>query len=59
MRLSKTLGVSWPTAHRILRKLRIDMGHRDSMYRMADWVEVDDGRREGNARESARVRRHR
>ncbi|NNF96254.1 MAG: IS1595 family transposase [Halobacteria archaeon] len=42
LRLSKLLNVSWPTAHGMLRKLRIAMGHRDSLYRLADWIEVDD-----------------
>ncbi len=42
LRLSKLLGVSWPTAHRMLRKLRIAMGHRDSLYRLSNVVELDD-----------------
>lgn len=42
LRLSKLLNVSWPTAHRMLRKLRIAMGHRDSLYRLRDWIELDD-----------------
>lgn len=42
LRLSKLLDVSWPTAHRMLRKLRIAMGHRDSLYRLRDWIELDD-----------------
>lgn len=51
MRLAKLLGVSWPTAHRMLRKLRIAMGHRDRLYRLHEWLEVDDalvgGKRSG------------
>lgn len=51
LRLSKLLDVSWPTAHRMLRKLRIAMGHRDSLYRLRDWIELDDalvgGKRSG------------
>ncbi|MGH8601894.1 MAG: IS1595 family transposase [Gammaproteobacteria bacterium] len=51
LRLSKLLDVSWPTAHRMLRKLRIAMGHRDSLYRLSDWIELDDavvgGKRSG------------
>jgi transposase-like protein len=51
LRLSKQIGVSWITAHRMLRKIRIAMGHRDSVYRLHDLVEIDDalvgGRRPG------------
>lgn len=42
VRLSKELGVSWITAHRMLRKLRIVMSERDSMYRLCGHIEVDD-----------------
>lgn len=42
LRLSKGLGVSWPTAQRMLRKRRIAMGHRDRLYRLSDWLERDD-----------------
>jgi len=51
LRLTKQIGVSWITAHRMLRKIRIAMGHRDSVYRLHDLVEIDDalvgGRRPG------------
>ncbi len=51
MRLSKQIGVSWITASRMLRKIRIAMGHRDSLYRLHDLIEIDDalvgGRRGG------------
>lgn len=51
MRLSKQIGVSWLTASRMLRKIRIAMGHRDSLYRLHDLIEIDDafvgGRRSG------------
>lgn len=51
LRLAKQIGVSWITAHRMLRKIRIAMGHRDSVYRLHDLVEIDDalvgGRRPG------------
>lgn len=51
MRLSKQLDVSWITASRMLRKIRIAMGHRDSIYRLHDLIEIDDalmgGRRSG------------
>lgn len=51
MRLSKQIGVSWITASRMLRKIRIAMGHRDSLYRLHEMIEFDDamvdGRRNG------------
>ena len=51
LRLSKFLGVSWVTARLVLRKLRTAMGHRDSLYRLTDWIELDDafvgGKRSG------------
>src|SRR4030065_102258 len=50
-RLSKQIGVSWITASRMLRKIRIAMGHRDSIVRRHDLIEIDDalvgGRRSG------------
>ncbi|MCP4682631.1 MAG: IS1595 family transposase, partial [Desulfobacterales bacterium] len=43
LRLSKHIGVSWPTAHKMLRKIRTAMGHRDSIYRLFhQLVELDD-----------------
>ena len=51
MRLSKQIGISWITASRMLRKIRIAMGYRDSLYRLQDMIEIDDalvgGRRSG------------
>jgi len=51
MRLSKQIGISWITASRMLRKIRIAMGHRDSLYSLQDLIEIDDalvgGRRSG------------
>ena len=51
MRLAKQIGVSWITAHRILRKIRIAMSHRDSVYRLYDLIEIDNalvgGRKSG------------
>jgi ISXO2-like transposase domain/Transposase zinc-ribbon domain len=41
-RLSKLLGVSWRTAHKMLRKLRTAMGHQDSLYRLHGVIELDD-----------------
>ncbi|QBQ54503.1 IS1595 family transposase [Nitrosococcus wardiae] len=42
LRLSKLLAISWPTAHRMLRKWRLAMGHRDSLYWLSEWWELDD-----------------
>lgn len=51
LRLSKLIGVSWPTAYRVLRRLRQAMGDRDGVYRLGGLVELDDafigGRRPG------------
>lgn len=40
--LTKLIGVSWPTAFAMLRKLRQAMGHRDTLYRLSDTIELDD-----------------
>ena len=42
LRLSKQIGVSWPTARNILRKIRTAMAHRDSLYRLEQVIEFDD-----------------
>lgn len=42
LRLSKLIDVHWRTAYRMLRRLRIAMGHRDSLYRLERLVEFDD-----------------
>ena len=51
LRLAKQIDVSWLTACRMLRKIRIAMGHRDSLYRLHELIEIDDalvgGRRPG------------
>ena len=51
LRLSKQLGVSWPTARNILKKVRTAMAHRDSIYRLQNLIELDDtyvgGKRSG------------
>lgn len=53
LRLAKMIGVSWPTAWRMLRCLRRAMADRDSVYRLSGLIEVDDaligGRRSGKA----------
>lgn len=54
MRLSKQIDVSWIMASRMLRKIRIAMGHRDSVYRLHELIEIDDalvgGRHSGGKR---------
>ena len=51
LRLSKQIGVSWITDHRMLRRMRRAMGDRDSLYRLEGLVLLDDafvgGRRSG------------
>ncbi|GJL75537.1 MAG: hypothetical protein NMNS02_16430 [Nitrosomonas sp.] len=40
--LSKQINVSWITASRLPRKIRIAMGHRNSIYRLHELIEIDD-----------------
>jgi hypothetical protein len=40
MRLAKHIGILWITASRMLRKIRIAMGYRDSRYRLQDLIEI-------------------
>jgi len=42
LRLSKHIEVSWPTARNMLRKIRMAMAHRDSIYRLTNSIELDD-----------------
>jgi transposase-like protein len=42
LRLSKHIGVSWPTARNMLKKIRIAMTDRDSEYRLEKLIEFDD-----------------
>jgi len=42
LRLTKLIGVSWPTARLLLTKLRQTMGDRDSLYRLSEHIELDD-----------------
>lgn len=42
LRLAKQLGVSWPTAWKMLRKIREAMKDRDSIYRLKNLIEFDD-----------------
>lgn len=42
-RLAKQIGVSWPTARKMLKKLRMAMAHHDSLYRLfEELIEMDD-----------------
>ncbi len=51
LRLSKLIEVYWRTARLILKKLRVAMGHRDSLYQLGGTIELDDaligGRQKG------------
>ncbi|MFQ3198329.1 MAG: hypothetical protein ACI8R9_002147 [Paraglaciecola sp.] len=40
--LSKLIEVNWRTARLILRKLRLAMGKRDSLYQLSSAIELDD-----------------
>lgn len=42
LRLTKLIGVSWITAHRMLRKLRIAMGDQNRLYQLEGVIELDD-----------------
>jgi hypothetical protein len=42
LRLTKLIGVSWITAHRMLRKLRVAMGDQNRLYRLKGIIELDD-----------------
>ena len=42
LRVAKHLDVSWITARNMLRKIRKAMAHRDSIYRLANLIELDD-----------------
>jgi transposase-like protein len=42
LRLAKLIGVSWPTARNLLRKIRIAMADRDSVYKLNKLIEFDD-----------------
>ena len=51
LRLCKQIGVSWPSARNMLKKFRMAMAHRDSIYRLESLIEFDDtyvgGKRSG------------
>jgi transposase-like protein len=61
LRASKHLGVSWITARAMLRKIRKAMAHRDSIYRLANLIELDDtfvgGKRSGKRGRGAEGKR--
>lgn len=42
LRLAKQVGVSWPTARNMQKKIRTAMAHRDSLYRLEQIIEFDD-----------------
>ena len=42
LRLTDLIGVSWVTAQRMLRKLRIAMGNQNSLYKLTGTIELDD-----------------
>ena len=42
LRLAKLIGVSWVTAQRMLRKLRIAMGDQNDLYKLTGTIELDD-----------------
>jgi len=42
LRLAKHIGVSWPTARQMLKKIRTAMKDRDSVYRLQNLIEFDD-----------------
>jgi hypothetical protein len=42
LRLTKLIGVSWVTAHRMLRKLRLAMGDQNNLYKLNGIIELDD-----------------
>lgn len=41
LRLAKLIGVSWVTAHRMLRKLRTATGDQDNLYKLSGIIEFD------------------
>jgi hypothetical protein len=42
LRLAKHIGVSWPTARNMLKKIRKAMADRDSIYKLNKLIEFDD-----------------
>jgi len=42
LRLTKLIDVSWVTAQRMLRKLRVAMGSQNSLYKLRGTIELDD-----------------
>jgi len=42
LRLAKHIGISWPTARQMLKKIRMAMADRDSIYRLQNLIEFDD-----------------
>jgi hypothetical protein len=42
LRLSKLIEMNWRTARLILKKLRVAMSNRDSLYQLSGTIELDD-----------------
>ena len=42
LRLAKHIGVSWPTARQLLKRIRMAMADRDGPYRLQNLIEFDD-----------------
>jgi hypothetical protein len=42
IRLAKHIGISWPTARQMLKKIRMAMADRDCIYRLQNLIEFDD-----------------
>lgn len=61
LRLSKHIGISWPSARNILKKIRTAMAHRDSIYRLENLIELDEtyvgGKRAGKRGRGAEGKR--
>jgi hypothetical protein len=36
------IDISWPSARSVLKKIRMAMAHRDSIYRLENFIEFDD-----------------
>ena len=61
LRLFRQINVSWITASPMLRKIRIAMGHRNSICRLHELIEIDDaltgGRHTGGKRGQGAARK--
>ncbi len=57
LRLAKHISVSWPTARKMLKKIRVAMADRDSAYRLENLVEFDDAYVGGKRGQGAAVKK--